>query len=116
VAGHQHAAHDRSAEQQRGKPADAKVAYLAQVVWHSIAAVVTAARKAMDWLQKVARIAAKHQLPLKWTTPSGFVAYQAYRDVKLRQVKARLQGSLVYLAQNERSKKIDARKQALGGR
>jgi DNA-directed RNA polymerase len=35
-------------------------AFLAKLVWASISDVVVAARVAMDWLQKVARIAAKH--------------------------------------------------------
>lgn len=89
-------------------------AYLSSLVWHSITDVVQAAREAMDWLQKVSRVVSKHKLPLVWTTPSGFVAYQAYKDVKFRRVRTRLQGSLVYQSLQEETPKIDAYRQALG--
>lgn len=89
-------------------------AFLAKLTWESIGDVVVAARTAMDWLQKVARVAAKRGLSLSWTTPSGFPAYQAYRDVRHRRVKTKLQGSLVYLSLTEEGDKLDRDRQALG--
>ncbi len=89
-------------------------AYLAQTVWHSISDVVVAARAAMDWLQKVAREAAKDHLTLSWPTPSGFVGYQGYRNVRVRRVDTRLHGSVIKLHTVEDTNKLDPRKQALG--
>lgn len=87
---------------------------LAKSVWWSISDVVVAARAAMDWLQKVAYVAARHNHALSWKVPSGFVAYQAYRNIRERKVKTRLHGSLIYLTQHEPTLKLDSRRQALG--
>lgn len=86
---------------------------LSRLVWDSIGDVVVAARQAMDWLQKVARVCTKHGHPLIWTTPSGFPVYQSYMDLTQRRVKTRLQGSLVFLSTTEETDKIDGGKQAL---
>lgn len=86
---------------------------LARMVWDSIGDVVVAARQAMDWLQKVARICTKHGHPLIWTTPSGFPVYQSYMDLTHRRVKTRLQGSIVFLSTQEETDTIDGSKQAL---
>lgn len=89
-------------------------AALAKLVWASISDVVVAARNAMDWLQQVARVASAHGVPLHWTTPSGFTAYQSYKNIEERRVKTRLQGSLVYLSQREYGNLLNPRRQALG--
>lgn len=88
------------------------VGYLAPLVWSSIGDVVVAAKAAMDWLQTAARVCTKAGYPLKWTTPSGFVAYQDYRDLKQRRVKTRLHGNLVYLVHTEETDKLDSRTNA----
>jgi DNA-directed RNA polymerase len=88
-------------------------ATLSRFVWDSIGDVVVAARTAMDWLQKCARVASKHGVPLTWTTPSGFPVFQSYMDITQRRVKTRLQGSLTYLSIAEEGDKIDAGRQAL---
>lgn len=85
---------------------------LAKTVWHSITDVVVAARQAMDWLQKVARVAGKHNYSPAWKTPSGFVARKDYWQTRPRRVKTRLHGSLVYLTLQNDNRKIDRRRQA----
>ncbi len=97
-----------------GSETKTATAYLAQTVWHSISDVVVAARAAMDWLQKVARVASRHGHTLSWMTPSGFAAYQGYRNLRHRKIKTRLHGSIVQLATVEDTDKLDPRKQALG--
>jgi DNA-directed RNA polymerase len=87
---------------------------LSRMVWYSISDVVVAAREVMDWLQKVARIATKAGVPLTWTTPSGFVAYQGYRAVELRRVKTRLHGSIIRPVIHEDTNVLNPRRQALG--
>ena len=87
---------------------------LASTIWASIGDVVVAARQVMSWLQQVARAVSKEGKPLQWTTPSGFVAHQEYRNVEHRRVKSRLRGSLVYLTQFTNGDKLDVSRQALG--
>ena len=50
--------------------------YLSKKVWEGMGVKIEAARLAMSWLQKVARVMAKHDLTVEWTTPSGFRAKQ----------------------------------------
>lgn len=60
--------------------------YLAHLIWQSIHEVVIAARDCMAWLQEIAKICVEHQVVMRWTVPSGFVAQQKYlrwRDKKV---------------------------------
>ncbi len=52
--------------------------FLSSVVWDSIGLVVVSAREAMAYLQKIARLLAKEDLPVAWTAPSGFPVFQRY--------------------------------------
>lgn len=88
--------------------------FLSGVIWRSIGDVVVAARAAMDWLQQAARVAASFNLPLTWTTPSGFVAHQSYLDRNLRRIKTRSRGELVRLSDYTDGRKLDRYRQALG--
>jgi DNA-directed RNA polymerase len=72
--------------------------------------VVVAARKAMTWLQSVARIANQ---PFTWTTPSGFPVVQGYRQFKDRRVKTIMGDAFVFLSFKETTDKLDRVKQAL---
>jgi DNA-directed RNA polymerase len=89
-------------------------AKLSKMVWYSISDVVVAARQVMDWLMKVARIAAKAGVTLTWTTPSGFVAYQGYRETTKRRIKTHLHGSIIWSAKMIDGTKLDPRRQANG--
>lgn len=88
------------------------IGFLSSLVWDSIGDVVIAARDAMGWLQKTARAFGKDGLALHWTTPSGFVGYQGYVDMKSRRIDTKIAGSLVRLRTYEETDKIDAAKQA----
>jgi len=90
------------------------VNYLADIIWSSIGEVVIAAREAMDWLQRVARVVAKEGLPIVWTTPAGFPVQQAYPDERAKRVKTQLQGTFVYLTLKEELSRIDKKRQAQG--
>lgn len=90
--------------------------YLADRMYEGIGQVVIAARKAMDWLQDVAKIASKKDLPLSWTTPAGFPVEQHYKKQKNKRIETfwgaanlRTQISL-----NFDTEKLDSRKQAAG--
>ena len=87
--------------------------FLADIVWESISEVVIAARAAMDWLQKASRIASKAQQPLKWTTPTGFVVYQANKKSTSIRVRCQLMG-LCHLSLREELPELCSRRQANG--
>lgn len=61
--------------------------YLSHIVWAATGQVVVAARVAMDWLQEVAKVASSANLPLEWTTPTGFKVRQDYRNDKERLIE-----------------------------
>ncbi len=88
------------------------IGFLSSLVWESIGDVVIAARDAMAWLQKTARVVAKGNRALHWTTPSGFVGYQGYLDMKSRRIRTQIGGQMVKLRAFEETDKIDVSKQA----
>lgn len=88
--------------------------YLGEIVWEATGSVVIAAREAMDWLQEVAKVASKSGKEIRWTTPSGFVVKQDYRDLKTRAVELSCLGRRVQLQVAEgHSDKINKRKMAM---
>lgn len=88
------------------------IGFLASLVWDSIGDVVIAAREAMGWLQKTARVMGKDNLPIHWTTPSGFVAFQSYVDMKPRRIRTAISGTMVKLRAYDETDLIDTSKQA----
>lgn len=69
--------------------------YLAKKVWQAIDSTVVAARGAMNWLQGVAKVLSKEELPINWTTPDGFVVHQTYLDLKLKKISTYIDGSVI---------------------
>jgi DNA-directed RNA polymerase len=69
--------------------------YLAAVIWDSIGDNLKSARIGMDYLQTIATIVAKEQLPVHWVTPVGFPVYQSYPEMKSKRVKAMLMGEVI---------------------
>ena len=68
--------------------------FLSGLIWQAIGETVVAARDAMVFLQKLAGLASRKDLPIIWTTPLGFPVLQAYQAYQLRQVKTRLFGGV----------------------
>ncbi|MDE7065299.1 MAG: DNA-dependent RNA polymerase, partial [Desulfovibrionaceae bacterium] len=64
--------------------------YLASLIWEAIGTTVIAARDAMSFLQKVAGVLNKADLPIKWTTPAGLPVVQAYKEMQGRLIETRL--------------------------
>lgn len=88
------------------------IGFLSSLVWESIGDVVIAAKDAMGWLQKTARVVGKENLPLHWTTPSGFVVFQGYMDLRSRRIKTKIAGHLVKPRVFEETDKVNVSKQA----
>lgn len=89
-------------------------AFLSGVVWEAIGDVVVAARRAMAWLRQVARLAASAGKPLTWTTPSGFVAHQEYRDFSRRLITTKMRGKITRLVDFGETDSLDGYRQGLG--
>lgn len=89
--------------------------YLAKHVWNANKSTIVAATEGMKWLQETARILAKENLPIEWTTLDGLPVQQAYLDTRKRKVKTRDGQSLIYLTLQEPiPNKLNSRRQANG--
>lgn len=88
--------------------------YLAAVNYEAIGNVVVAARRAMDWLKEAAKVAASNQLPVRWTTPAGFLAVQDYREEEGQALDFTVLGRRYQLMVQKTGEKLNSRKQALG--
>ena len=88
--------------------------YLAKKTHEAIGEVVVAARRAMDWLQEVARIASAAEQPIRWVTPSGFLVKQHYKQQKNVDIRTIWGKARVKLSLNIDTDKLDKRKQANG--
>lgn len=88
--------------------------YMAALIWEAVNKVLVKAGEAMRWLQTAATLAAKEDLPVRWTTPVGFPVMQAYTDTESRRVKTAINGSLVYFRINQEVDGLNRRKQSSG--
>jgi len=61
--------------------------YMGRLIWQSVSKVVVAAREAMDWFQKTARVAAREGLPIRWTTPDGLPVLQGYQKLHTKRIE-----------------------------
>lgn len=92
----------------------ADASYLAACNFEAIGNVVVAARRAMDWLRDAAKVAASNQLPVRWTTPAGFLAVQDYRDDIGERADFVVLGRRYQLLLNKTGEKLNTRRQSLG--
>jgi DNA-directed RNA polymerase len=88
--------------------------FLGLLIWDCVGEVVVAARGAMDWLQEVAKIAAKESLPVIWNTPTGLKVMQEYTTSEQKRLELTFQKVRMRLSIDVASKKIDKRKQGSG--
>jgi DNA-directed RNA polymerase len=87
---------------------------LAAIIYSSIGEVVIAAKQAMDWLQSVARIAAKDGLPIHWHTPMGFPVLQNYYESDVKRVRVMMGTQQISLRTQVDSTRINKRRMAQG--
>ncbi|ATN92952.1 RNA polymerase [Ralstonia phage RPSC1] len=94
--------------------------YLAGLIWDALGTTVVAAVEAMVWLQKVAGVLTKAEMPCHWITPVGFPVWQAYRLSSDHRIDTVICGSIrvrIMVAANESQegpKGLDPHKQASG--
>lgn len=61
--------------------------YLAKTVWKAMEGVIQGTTKCQDWLGQVAAIFVEHDIPIRWTTPLGFLVKQKYTKWSRRAIK-----------------------------
>lgn len=88
--------------------------FLQKPVWEAIGDTVVAARQGMDWLQAVAKYAARTEVPIYWTTPDGFPVQQAYPQMAERRIETRFHGKILRPVINEALDKLDRNRQRNG--
>lgn len=88
--------------------------YMGSVLWDCIGTVVVAAAEAMDWLREAAKVAAADGLPVRWTTPTGFVVQQDYRVQGCERIGLIFQKTMVRLFLQKDTAELDKRKQQSG--
>jgi DNA-directed RNA polymerase, mitochondrial len=88
--------------------------YLANIIWDKINETIPKAREGMTWFKKIARIIARQNLPIRWTTPMGFPVLQCYRSVRSRRVETKMGDSIVKLSFAQETQNIDRQRQSAG--
>ena len=61
--------------------------FLASIIWDALGDIVGEARKAMTWFQECSDICIECNVPIRWTTPSGFRVKQAYENWQNQTIK-----------------------------
>jgi len=75
------------------------VPLVAKHVWAAIGGTVIAARGAMDWITKSARVAAKNtSVPFVWSTPDGFIVRQVKYETRTDRFETYLDGKMSRLS------------------
>ena len=97
-----------------GEDVRAASKFLSSLIWEAIGETVVKAREAMDWLQSCARVAAKHDVALTWTSPVGFPVRQFYHERKEKRVKTRMGDSAIVLSVRESTERLDRHRQTNG--
>jgi DNA-directed RNA polymerase len=88
--------------------------YLAGLIWESIGDNLQSAREGMDFLQAIARVVCKDQLPIHWINPVGFPIWQSYPEVRSMRVKAMLMGEVIKPRVNTELDTTDRRRMVNG--
>jgi DNA-directed RNA polymerase len=114
---------EEEAEKERTRPGTGKshpfdklihpVMYLSKVIWRAMDVVVVGPRKAMDWLKEASKIVAHENLPLNWSTPTGFLVQQRYMNMSKRRVETMLGDMVMKLALYDETDSLDRRKQGM---
>lgn len=68
--------------------------FMSRLLWESIGEIVISARSAMTWLQKCARLLAKHDEPIIYTTPISFPMVQFAPNMHKKQIHAQIGGNI----------------------
>lgn len=93
---------------------DAAAAYMADTLMTAMGDVVVAARRAMDWLQSAATLAARAGKEIRWTSPLGLPVVQAYTDPVGERVTVFWRGQRMTITAAQDGSVLNPRRQAAG--
>lgn len=85
--------------------------FMSRFVWLAIGEVVIKSREAMKWLQSVARVMSKAQVPITWTTPVGFPVVQRYPNWERHRIETVFFGKKMKLMVRDEGIEIEKNKQ-----
>lgn len=89
--------------------------YMGNLIYDSLAQVVSKASEAMTWLQEVAKLAASEGLPIYWRTPVGLPVQQSYKKEKMKRINTTVAGGCrLRIRIAEETDKLDTMRQANG--
>jgi DNA-directed RNA polymerase len=88
--------------------------YLAKHTWNCINEVLIKPKECMQWLQGIAVLLAKHKLPVRWVTPSGFPVLQDYKQTSAQHVQSNINGQATHVKWHADTEKISLRRQKQG--
>lgn len=86
--------------------------FLAELIWQAMRETIVKAYEGMEYLQAVAGIVSKEQLPIYWTAPTGFKVLQAKKEEKSVEVKTQI-GTRIKMIIKEELPRISTGKQKL---
>jgi len=87
--------------------------HMARWLYEGVTGTVVKAAEAMEWLQKAAKLVAKGNRPVLWTTPLGFPVRQHYHKTKKEFIKTSFLGKQdAKFVMRKATNDVDARKQA----
>lgn len=78
--------------------------FMSSLVWAAIGEVVVAARNAMKFIKAVTNTVAKANMPLEWTTPTGFIVKQEIYEFSTRQISTQLMGKTKFVVKSDSDK------------
>jgi DNA-directed RNA polymerase, mitochondrial len=97
--------------------------YMSRLIINAVEQTVLKAAEAMAWLKKVAGVVTEKQaigddlvggLPVRWTTPDGFLVVQNYKEQNVHRIDTIIFGSRIRANVSSDSAMVDRRKQASG--
>lgn len=89
-------------------------AFLTDILWDEVEAKLPRARAVQKWLQDCARLAATANLPLRWTTPIGFVVRHFYGQQVGMKIETLIDGQRITMADWRVTKDLDVQDQMRG--
>jgi len=94
-------------------PDGLSLSYLRDKVIDALAEAMKGPTDVKDWLQQVAKMMAKKEKPIMWTTPTGFRVVQDYRKPKFKRLVTKSY-SVRYYEPVDETRPVNKSKQELG--
>ncbi|MGN0008728.1 MAG: DNA-directed RNA polymerase [Desulfovibrionaceae bacterium] len=88
--------------------------YLSRCIWECIGNTVIAAKDAMNFLQKLAKVVSSGNKPVRWTSPCGLPVLQEYKTFKSKRVRTMVGDAITYFTLNHETSTYDVKRQQNG--